>query len=232
MDKNKNYSDLKKFSLAAGLDLFGVADISGIRKEFAIKEDVSKKLDKAVCLGVRLSKAVLEEIIDAPTKIYFHHYRTANAFLDQTALRIANYIQRKGFLAFPIPASVILDWQNQTAHLSHKKLAQLAGLGWIGRNNLLVSEKLGSQLRLVTILTDMPLKTDKPVKKDCGACYLCVNLCPAGAIKDNPQGFDHIKCFEKLKEFQKNKLADQYICGVCVNACKGTQPSLLGAGKP
>ncbi len=221
MDKNKNYSDLKKFSLEAGIDLFGVADVSEIRKEFAIKENIANKLDKAVCLGMRLSGAVLEEIKDAPTKIYFHHYRTANALLDQTALKIANFIQRRGFLAFPIPASVILDWQNQTAHLSHKKLAQLAGLGWIGRNNLLVSQNLGSQLRLVTVLTDMPLKTGKPLKKDCGTCFLCVNLCPAQAIKDDPRGFEYIKCFEKLKEFQKNKLVDQYICGVCVNACKG-----------
>ncbi|MCX5712499.1 MAG: hypothetical protein NTY47_05450 [Candidatus Omnitrophica bacterium] len=220
MDKNKNYTSLKKFSLDAGIDLFGVADITGIRKEFAIKENICAKLDKAVCLGMRLSSAVLEEIKDSPTKIYFHHYRTANALLDQTALKVVNFIQRKGFLAFPIPASVILDWQNQTAHLSHKKIAQLAGLGWIGRNNLLVSEKLGSQIRLVTILTDMPLKIDKPLKKDCGACCLCVNLCPAQAIKDKPQDFDHIKCFEKLKEFQKNKLVDQYICGVCVNACR------------
>ncbi|MFA6350644.1 MAG: hypothetical protein WCY12_06970 [Candidatus Omnitrophota bacterium] len=225
MDKNNNYAGLKKFSLDAGVDLFGVADISGIRKEFAIKENIASKLDRAVCLGTRLSSAVLEEIIDSPTKIYFHHYRTVNALLDQTALKIANFIQRKGFLAFPIPASVILDWQNQTAHLSHKKIAQLAGLGWIGRNNLLVSGKLGSQLRLVTILTDMPLKTDKPAKKDCGTCHLCVNLCPAQAIKDKPEDFGHIKCFEKLKEFQKNKLVDQYICGVCVNACKGSSPS-------
>jgi epoxyqueuosine reductase QueG len=67
----------------------------------------------------------------------------------------------------------------------------------------------------------MPVKTDKPLKKDCSLCYRCVKICPAGAIKDSPADFEHLKCFEKLKEFQKQKLVDQYICGVCVNVCKG-----------
>jgi len=221
MDKNKNYATLKKFTQDQGIDLFGVADIKGIRKEFQVLESLVKGFDKAICLGARLSVSILSEISNAPTRLYFHHYRTVNAYLDQTALKACNFIQRKGFNALPIPASIILDWENQKAHLSHKKLGVLAGLGWIGRNNLLVNEKIGSQFRLATILTDMPLKSDKPIKKDCGVCRLCVKMCPAGAIKDSPADFDHIKCFEKLKEFQKQKLVDQYICGVCVNICKG-----------
>jgi epoxyqueuosine reductase QueG len=221
MDKIKNYTTLKKFAQDQGIDLFGVADIKDIRKEFQILESLANGFDKAVCLAARLSASVLSEISNAPTRLYFHHYRTVNAYLDQTALKVCNFIQRKGFKALPIPASIILDWENQTAHLSHKKLGVLAGLGWIGRNNLLVNEKIGSQFRLATILTDMPLKLDKPIRKDCGVCRFCVNICPAQAIKESPSDFDHLKCFEKLKEFQKQKLVDQYICGVCVNVCRG-----------
>lgn len=221
MNKIKSYTILEKFTQDQGIDLFGVADIKDIRKEFQILESLANGLDKAVCLGARLSASVLSEIFNAPTRLYFHHYRTVNAYLDQTALKVCNFIQRKGFKALPIPASIILDWENQTAHLSHKKLGVLAGLGWIGRNNLLVNEKIGSQFRLATILTDMPLKLDKAAKKDCGVCHLCVKMCPAQAIKDSSSDFDHLKCFEKLKEFQKQKLVDQYICGVCVNVCKG-----------
>lgn len=221
MDKNKNYLSLKKFCLEEGADLFGVADIKEIKKDFALSANILGKLDRAICLGVRLSGAVLEEISNAPTRLYFHHYKTANVFLDQLAFNASKYIQKKSYLALAIPASQILDWQNQKAHLSHKHLGVLSGLGWIGRNNLLVNKDLGSQFRLVTILTDMPLKIDKPVKNDCGSCRLCINVCPAQAIKDNPSEFEHLKCFEKLKEFQKQKLVDQYICGVCVNLCKG-----------
>lgn len=220
---DNNYAALKKFSQAQGIDLFGVADISKIKNEFRLSPKTLQDLDKAVCLGVMLSHAALSEIEDSPTKLYFHHYRTVNMFLDQAALKLCNFIQKKGYSALAIPASQIVDWEKQVAHLSHKKLGVLAGLGWIGRNNLLVTKQLGSQFRLTTILTNMPVKTDKPVKEDCGSCFLCVKICPAGAIKNDPAGFDHIKCFEKLKDFQKRRLVDQYICGVCVNVCKGRE---------
>ena len=223
MDKHKNYLNLKKFALNQGIDLFGVADISKVKTDFMLSKNTLEKFDKAICLAVRLSQSVLEEIIDAPTKLYFHHYRTINAFLDQAALKVNNYIQKTGYASLPIPTSQILDWENQKAHLSHKQLGVLAGLGWIGRNNLLVNEKLGSQFRLVSILTNMPIEADKPIKKDCNNCRLCVEVCPALAIKENPVDFDHGKCFEKLKEFQKQRLVDQYICGVCVNICRGNK---------
>jgi epoxyqueuosine reductase len=219
MDKNKNYLLLKKFCLSQGIDLFGVASISSIKKEFLLPEKLLVRLDKGGCLGVRLSRSILSEIENSPTRLYFHHYRTVNAFLDQTAVKICNYIQKKGYSALPIPASIILDWENQKAHLSHKKIGYLAGLGWIGRNNLLVNKNLGSQFRLATILTDAPLKIDKPSKDSCGTCRLCISVCPAQAIKESALEFDYNRCFEKLKEFQKQKLVDQYICGVCVKVC-------------
>lgn len=220
MDKNKNYTALKKFCLDQGAGLFGVADIEQAKKEFLLAPRLLEKMDKAVCLAVGLSAAVLEEIEQQPTKIYYSHYRTVNTLLDLLALQAANFMQNKGFLALPIPASQIVDWQKQTSHLPHKKIGHLAGLGWIGRNNLLVNKKLGSQFRLVTILTDMPLKIDRPVKDNCAACRICLAVCPARAIKDSPADFDHLKCFKKLKEFQARHIAEQFICGVCVKACR------------
>ena len=221
MSNTENYRKLKKFCLNWGADLFGAADISSIKSDFAISAAVTHKLNSAVCLGVRVSGSILSEIEAQPTKLYFHHYRTINAFLDQLALRLGNFIQQQGYEALPIGASQIVDWQKQAAHLSHKKIGQLSGLGWIGRNNLLVNKKLGSQFRLVTVLTDLPIKQDKPVKEDCGKCHLCVVICPAKAIKEKPEDFNHQECFALLKEFQKQRIVDQYICGVCVKACKG-----------
>ncbi|MFH1173115.1 MAG: 4Fe-4S binding protein, partial [bacterium] len=121
--------------------------------------------------------------------------------------------------------------------------------GWIGRNNMLVNKDFGAQFRLVTILTNMPLVIDKPTggglasdklegnglasfgqshsqshkpaQENCGLCRLCVDVCPAKAIQENVADFDHIKCFDAIKGFQKLHLAEQYICGVCVNVCCG-----------
>ncbi len=221
MDKNKDYLGLKKFCTGEGADLFGVADISGVKEGFMIGAKALEKLDRAVCLGVRLSQGVLNEISAQPTRLYFHHYRTANMFLDQLAFKVASFIQKKRFLALPIPASQIVDWQNQKAHLSHRHLGVLAGLGWIGRNNLLVNKESGSQFRLVTIITNMLLGADRPQKEGCGTCRLCIAACPCGAIKEDQVEFDRARCLEQLKEFQKQRLTDQYICGVCVNVCRG-----------
>ena len=222
MSKLENYRKVRKFCLGLGADLFGVADTASLKKSFALSPGAVSCAAGAISFGVRASSAVLDEIEKQPTKLYFHHYRTINMFLDQLALRLTNFIQNLGYNALPIPASQILDWQNQTAHLSHKKIAYLAGIGWLGRNNLLVNKKFGSQVRLATVLTDIPLKFDKPAKEDCGKCRFCMVLCPVGAIMENPGDFDHQGCFAMLKEFQRQKIVDQYICGICVKACRGS----------
>jgi epoxyqueuosine reductase len=214
-----NYSQLRKISRTLGAGLFGVADISAIKADFELSEGTKKRLNRAVCLGVGLSFPVLSEIEQEPTKLYFHHYRTANMFLDQMAFAVAGWIQERGFQALPVPASQIIDWESQKAHLSHKKIGVLAGIGWIGRNNLLVSKKFGAQFRLTTILTDMPLSANKPVREDCGQCVRCLDVCPVGAIGKDLKDFKHLACFEKLKDFQKQNIVGQFICGVCVKAC-------------
>jgi epoxyqueuosine reductase QueG len=221
MHKERNYQALKKFCADEGIDIFGVADISGIKSEFRISPKTLQGLDRAVCMGLALSSAVLSEIETAPTRLYFYHYRIVNSLLDQAALKLSNMMQKKGFPALAIPSTQIIDWEKNSAHLSHRKLGVLAGLGWIGRNNLLVNEKLGSQFRLVSVLTSMPLKADKPVKNNCGQCRLCVKMCPAGAIHETPEDFDTASCLGKLRSFQKQRQVEQYVCGICVNVCRG-----------
>lgn len=216
-----NYRLLKRKAQAQGARLFGVADIRELKAEIGLPSKVVMQLPRAIALGSGLIQAILETLEDAPNKIYYHHYRVLNQILDQIAFNLANLIQNQGFKALPIPASQIVDWQKQSAHLSHKKIGLLAGLGWLGRNNLLVNPKLGCQFRLVTILTDMPLRVDKPIKASCGKCRLCISSCPAAAIKQEPQDFDYQACFGKLKEFQKSGVVGQYICGICVKACPG-----------
>ncbi len=223
------HNKIKTFCQEKGAALFGAADISGIKPDFALSPNETKGLDKAISIGVALSGKVLEGIVDHPTKLYYHHYRQVNAFLDQLALQVVNILQQDGFCGLAIPASQIVDWEKQTAHLSHKKIAELAGLGWLGRNNLIVNPEFGSRFRLVTILTDAPLEVylqpkksliiEESVLQTCGVCRTCIFVCPAGAIKENPKDFDHIACYEKLREFRKLGYTDQFICGICVKVC-------------
>ncbi len=220
--EKKNTEDLKKFALELGFSLFGVADVTGIREEFLLDDKVKKRFNRGISMGKRLIDGVLEEIKDRPTPLYFHHYRQLNFFLDRAAFLLSTHIQELGYDALPIPASQMLDWKNQKAHLSHKKVGHLAGLGWMGRSNLLVHPDFGARFRLVTVLTDMPLEAGSPLKDGCGECMKCLVPCPAQAIKEKREDFDHWACFEKLKEFRKKGIVGQHICGVCVKACSGT----------
>lgn len=217
MTNNENYNELKNLALGEGMSLFGVADISGVRDGFLIPETVRNKFGSAVSLGFNLSRTIVETVEGMPNQTYYFHYQRVNILLDQTALKITSFIQKKGFNAFPIPASQIVDWKLQLGSVSHREIARLAGHGWYGKSNLLVNGTYGSGVRYVTVLTDLPLDTDKPSEGNCGACSLCVNACPANAIRED--GFDRDACHAKLKEFSKIQGIGQMICGVCIKAC-------------
>ncbi len=178
----------------------------------------------AISVGYHLSDAILDEIEDSPTPLYFQHYQRVNILLDTIGLILNNAIQDLGYQAIPIPASQLVDWEKQRGHLSHKHVAQAAGIGWIGRNNLLVNERFGARIRLLTVLTNLPLHiqfSDRP--GDCGSCRACVSVCPAGAIKERPEDFDHLRCYEQLKVFSKTLRFSHHICGVCIKACRGNK---------
>ncbi len=220
----RNTRDLKAFALGLGFDLFGVADTTALKADFLLEPETRDRFGLAVSLGKRLSDAVLDDINDHPTPIYFHHYRQMNYFLDRGALIVADEIQKRGHRALAIAASQIIDWEKQRAHVSHKHVGLAAGLGWFGRNNLLVNPELGAHFRLVTLLTDMPLEPGAPLDRDCGACRACAAACPAGAIKAAREDFDHRSCFETLKDFRKKGYTTQFICGICVRDCRGPKP--------
>lgn len=219
-NEEKNYHMVKDLACGLGFTLFGVAELPDLEKlALDLSSTTIRNLTTGIALGVRLSDGVMNDITDHPTRLYLHHYRQTNYFLDRNAWELARLIEEKGATAMAIAASQTIDWINQRGHLSHKEVARRAGLGWIGRNNLLVTPEAGSRVRLVTILTDLELRTDSPLELNCGICRKCVELCPAGAIAEDPSQFDYIKCYEQLGHFKKSLNLGHYICGVCVKAC-------------
>lgn len=217
-----NYDKLKSLAETSGATLFGVADITSFKDKFYIEPaSILDDLKYGISIGVRLSGKVLETVINEPTKIYAFHYKRVNSLLDEIALKISTFIQNNGSSALPIPASQVENWENQYGAVSHKLVAHLAGLGFIGRSGLLVNPKFGSQVRYATILTDFPLKTDKPEAGDCGDCYECVKVCPVEAIKQDVTDLDLKACRELLKGFSRRPGIGHFICGICVKVCKG-----------
>jgi epoxyqueuosine reductase QueG len=206
-----------------GADLFGVTLTSNLDryldKEIRI---TAQELLFTVSIAIRLHRKVFETLVDGPNVLYKHHYRTANDQLDRIVFGLGNYIQNEGYDCLPIPASVYTDWENQKAHLSHRHAAFNAGLGFQGLSGLLVHPEYGSAIRLASLLTDMPLRTDSPTAADCGNCRACVAACPVDAISEfGPKKFNGRACFERLKDHARRQGIGVYICGLCIKACKG-----------
>lgn len=222
-------SHVKKKAAGLGADLVGVADVDPLKELTTSPVDLLEPFTRAVSIAVQLPVPVFEMISDRPTPIYASVYQTANRILDEIAFKTSVAFQSDGYSALPVPASQVLDRENWHAAISHKAVARMAGLGWQGKNLLLITLKYGSRVRLVTVLTNAPLEIDAPMKNHCGNCMACRDACPVGAIKgvgtedrysSRNEAMHFHKCAEKLsEEFSKIPDIGVPICGICIKAC-------------
>ena len=113
-----------------------------------------------------------------PTQAYISRYALGRDYhkvlrqrLKQLGERITTVVANLGFRPFVDSAPVL-----------ERPLAAKAGLGWIGKHSLLLSEDAGSWFFLGELLVNIPLPIDQPVEKDCGSCVACITSCPTGAI--------------------------------------------------
>ena len=205
--------------------VMAVGDIRAIRDDFdlAREQDLSG-LDRAVSLAFPLPPDSLGGITTGPTLLYKHAYTQLNYLMDRVALEATQMLLADGYRALPIAASQLTDWERLRGHVDHRRVAVHLGLGWYGRNNLLVTPARGAQVRLVTILTNAPFESPGEWAgrgSGCGECRACTAVCPVGAIHDGPETFDRPVCAARTREFEKVRGIGQRICGVCVKACGG-----------
>jgi epoxyqueuosine reductase QueG len=175
---------------------------------------------RAVVAAIPLSRGVLATCQTEPSRLYAYHYRVINAALDHVASRLVSLLEGRGWETLAVPASQIVDWDELRGAVSHVRLAQLAGLGFVGRHNMLVTPAFGAAVRLVSVFTEAPLAADGPAAGECGACDECRRACPVAAVGEDAGEWDRGRCVEALRDFKK-RITNQFICGVCVRACAG-----------
>ncbi|WP_165248170.1 tRNA epoxyqueuosine(34) reductase QueG [Paludisphaera soli] len=123
-----------------------------------------------------------------------------------------------------VSARAVVD----TAPLLERDFARLAGLGWIGKNTLLIDRKLGSFTVLGALLVDVDLEPDEPhATSHCGTCTRCLDACPTDAF-DGPNRLDAGKCIsywniEHIGPTPDGPAADlhgwAFGCDVCQDVC-------------
>ncbi len=109
---------------------------------------------------------------------------------------------------------------------SHKTAATCSGLGWVGKNGLVINREYGPKLSWATVLTDAPLEADPPIViSECGDCDFCVRHCPSGAIKGGKwsvaQPFNEYVSYERCRSLKGERkiFEEKPNCGLCITIC-------------
>lgn len=222
-------AEVKGFAREAGADCAGVAGLEPFRGTLpSLSQNLIDDHAFALSIAVRLDDAVMSSITDHPTVEYAEHYRAVNGKLDAIAGRIVSFIAGQGYHAVAVPASQILDETSLVGAISHKAVARVAGVGWQGKSLLIVHPRFGPRIRLATVLTNMPLVPDQPIRQRCGACAECSKACPAQAIRNvnaedgydsREQALSFERCAAQTLKFKGLPGIGARICGVCVKAC-------------
>lgn len=121
-----------------------------------------------------------------------------------------------------------------SAPVLEREYAHLAGLGWFGKNTMLIDSRRGSWFFIGLLVTTMPLRPDRPSEGGCGTCRLCLDACPTGAIVPFGErtAVDARRCISYLTIEQKSELTSEqeamvgewtFGCDVCQEVCPFNQ---------
>ena len=215
---------LKDLLFSNGANLVGFANLNGISK--------NNEMPYGVCIAVKLSPELIISIHDGPNNFYFDEYHRINNLLDKIVTAGTEYLIKNGFKAFAQTTTAVIQNAEYETDLPHKTIGTRAGLGWIGKCGLLVTNEYGSGIRISSFLTNAELDCGKPVNESyCGACMECVKNCPAGAISGElwniktvrSELVDVKKCAKTAQALSMEKInKDIRLCGKCFEMCPYT----------
>lgn len=208
---------IEKFAEQNHIDIIRVVDIASLTLEE----------NRGYSYAILLAKVLPKEYIDKLNREMETDYTVFLDYehkTDELADKLALVIQENGYRAISQSENGIhfrgeYDERTKSSVLPHKKIATMSGLGWIGKNNLLITEKYGAAFSMCSVLTDMPLNTAKAeiISSRCGECNLCVNFCPVHAILGR----------EWKLGISREEIVDVHQCITCLKCLAGCRYSIM-----
>jgi epoxyqueuosine reductase len=150
---------------------------------------------RAICVRMDYATSKQNSLaeMDRRNKAYIARYARGRDYhklmrkrLQALARKIDEKVGPFGYRAFVDSAPVL-----------ERALAEKSGLGWIGKNTMLLNRRAGSWFFLGELFTDLPLPVDEPATAHCGSCRACLDACPTGAFV-GPNELDARRCISYL----------------------------------
>lgn len=243
--KAKHSKIIKEKAIAHGFDFCGISSAGKLEKE-------ANKLETWLSKGFHGKMAYMENHFEKrldPTKLVpwaksvitllYNYYPGPEDNGDQD-MKVARYaygndyhfVIKKKLSAFfdairteigDIGGRVFVD----SAPVMERQWASASGLGWLGKNTLLINKQFGSYFFIAEVIADIELENDGPIRDYCGTCTRCLDACPTQAFA-GPRLLDAGKCIsyltielrEEIPEVFNGKY-DHWVfgCDICQEVC-------------
>lgn len=181
-------------------------------------------------------------VLDAKTVVSFmFNYHTPKKQTDATAPKISMYAYGEDYhVVIKNKLKKLLETIRvnigevngrafvDSAPVLERDWAKRAGVGWVGKNTLVINPKAGSNFFLAELIIDLELAPDAPMKDYCGTCTKCIDACPTKAIAPNGYLLDSTKCISYLTIELRNAIPTEYQskmenwmfgCDICQDVC-------------
>ena len=163
------------------------------------------------------------ESMENTGKAYVSRYARGRDYHKLIRKRLQKFARRIQDVAGPFGYRAFVD----SAPVLERALAEKSGMGWIGKNTMLINKQAGSWFFLGELFTDLPLPVDEQVSDHCGTCSACLDVCPTNAFV-KPNLLDATRCISYLTielrtaipvEFRKPMGNRIYGCDDCQLVC-------------
>lgn len=218
-----------------GAAMLGFADLGSLPAE------QRGGMDYGISIAVVMNPAVVNALGNGHTREHDDEYHRLYQLLDSLDLKAAEILHEAGFEAWPLTrANVSINQPGLSTDLPYKTVATMAGLGWIGKCAMLVTEAYGSAFRVSAVLTNAPLPVEEPITESrCGNCNICVNNCPGEAASGQSwtadmareDYFDAYRCHKTCIERSWRVAPGELFCSLCILVCPWTRKYILSSQK-
>ncbi len=199
------------------------ADMDYLVRHLPFKEDPSKLLDNVVSAIVVIKNYKNTSKKYLSQKLKVSRYAAGKDYHVSITEKLKDLIEYIGTLNPKANCYYGVD----SRPLADRNLALKAGIGFRGKNTMVIKPGLGSYFFIGGVLTDLKLNSDEPLKWNCGSCRLCLDACPTNAFVDSFK-LDAAKCISYQTIEQKTPMTDEQLksskgwlfgCDICQEVC-------------